>query len=94
VSPSGQSGWARRIQENYPSSALRQEIEGTVGVAVVVGPNGRVSSCRVTSSSGSGALDDAACRGMERYARFDPALNDAGQPISGNYSTRITYRLN
>ncbi len=86
--------WAARIQENYPARALREEIEGTVGVRVTVTPDGRATGCSVTASSGSDILDAAACQGMERYARFDPALDDAGNPTSGSYSTRITYRLN
>lgn len=94
ATPRGLNGWSRRIQENYPSRALREEIEGTVGVAVTVNAEGRVSGCRVTRSSGSSILDEAACEGMQRYARFNPALNDAGNPTSGNYSTAITYRLN
>ena len=91
---SGERRWAARIQENYPSRALREEIEGTVGVAVTVTPEGRATNCRVTASSGSSILDEAACQGMERYARFNPALNDAGNPTTGSYATRITYRLN
>ena len=94
ASPRGLSRWSRRIQENYPSRALREEIEGTVGVSVTVNADGRVSSCRVSRSSGSSILDEAACEGMQRYARFDPALNDAGNPTNGSYSTAITYRLN
>jgi protein TonB len=86
--------WAARIQENYPARALREEIEGTVGVRVTVTPDGRAANCSVTASSGSDILDAAACQGMERYARFEPALDDAGNPTSGAYSTRITYRLN
>jgi protein TonB len=86
--------WAARIQENYPARALREEIEGTVGVRVTVTPDGRATGCSVTSSSGSDILDAAACQGMERYARFDPALDAAGNPTSDTYSTRITYRLN
>ena len=86
--------WAARIQENYPSRALREEIEGTVGVRVTVTPDGRVGGCSVTASSGSSILDDAACKGMERYARFNPALDAAGNPTTDSYSTRITYRLN
>ena len=86
--------WAARIQENYPSRALREEIEGTVGVRVTVTANGRATGCQVTSSSGSSILDQAACRGMERYARFNPALDAAGNETTGAYSTRITYRLN
>ena len=94
MQPKGQGRWAARIQENYPSRALREETEGTVGVRVTVGPDGRVTACSVTASSGSSILDDAACKGMERYARFDPALNDAGNPVAASWSTRITYQLN
>lgn len=86
--------WAARIQENYPARALREEIEGTVGVRVTVTPDGRATGCTVTASSGSDILDTAACAGMERYARFEPALDDDGNPTNGSYSTRITYRLN
>ena len=86
--------WAARIQENYPARALREEIEGTVGLRVSVTPDGRATGCSVTASSGSDILDAAACAGMERYARFDPALDNAGNPTTGSYSTRITYKLN
>lgn len=94
ASPRNLRRWSARIQENYPSRALREEIEGTVGVSVTIGSNGRVTACRVSRSSGSSILDQAACKGMERYARFDPALDDAGNPTTGSYSTGITYRLN
>ncbi|MEQ8827477.1 MAG: TonB family protein, partial [Parvibaculum sp.] len=79
--------------DDYPSRALRQDEEGVVGVRVTVGTNGRVSGCSVTSSSGSSILDQAACRSMKRYARFEPALNDAGDPTTGSWSTRIIYQL-
>lgn len=94
VSPRNQRSWASRIQQNYPSRAVRDGTEGTVGVAVTVNAEGRVSACSVTSSSGSSILDRAACDGMERYARFEPALNAAGNPISASWSTRIVYQLN
>jgi protein TonB len=92
--PKGQAGWARRIQDNYPESALRAEKEGRVGVRVTIGPDGHVAECSVSSSSGTPALDSAACEGMQRYARFDPALDDAGNPTSGSYSTSVVYKMN
>ena len=92
--PKGQGSWAARIQDNYPSAALRKEIEGTVGVRVTVGPDGRVSACSVSSGSGSGDLDSAACDGMTRYARFEPALDAGGSPTTGSFSTRIVYKIN
>jgi protein TonB len=94
VRPRNQSSWAGRIQQNYPARALRQGTEGRVGVTVTVNTDGRVDACTVSSSSGSSTLDEAACQGMERYARFEPALNDAGNPTSASWSTTIVYRLN
>ena len=93
VTPQNQGSWAARIRENYPARAIRDEIEGRVGVRVTVGTNGRVTSCSVSSSSGSSILDDAACEGMQRYARFNPALDDAGNPTTGNWGTTIVYQL-
>ena len=86
--------WAQRIQDNYPARALRNEEQGTVGVRVTVGPNGRANACTVTSSSGSSSLDEAACQDIQRFGRFNPAWDAAGNPISAEWSTRITYRLN
>ena len=93
ATPDGQGRWAARIQGDYPSSALRREEQGTVGMRITIGANGRVEACTVTSSSGSSALDDAACRGMQRYARYNPALNAAGNPIPDTTSQSIRYVL-
>jgi protein TonB len=89
----GMNRWAARIQNNYPARAVRQEIEGNVGVSVVVGPDGRVTQCSVTGSSGSDILDEAACDGMQRYARYEPALDAAGNPTTGRDSVTIVYQL-
>jgi len=94
ATPDGLARWSARIQEQYPPRAVRDEIEGRVGVRVTVGPNGRVSDCSVSSGSGSSILDEAACAGMRNYARFNPALDAAGNPTNGSYSTTIVYQLN
>ena len=93
VTPDGQARWTRRIIENYPSRALRREIEGTVGVAVTVNAEGRVASCRVTRSADP-VLDQAACDDITRYARFNPALDRNGNPTSGSWATNIVYQIN
>ena len=94
VQPKNQRRWAARIQDNYPRRAAQEEIEGTVGVRVTVTADGKATACSVTKSSGSNILDEAACKDLERYGQFEPALNDAGNPISASWSTRITYKLN
>lgn len=83
----------QRIASNYPSAALREEVEGRVSVAIVVNPDGRVAKCTVTLSSGSSILDAAACEGFERYGRFEPALNATGEPVEGVFNTAINYVL-
>ena len=93
ASPRNERRWTQRIQDAYPLQAKREGIEGVVGVRVMVTPQGRSSNCQVTSSSSSKLLDEAACKGMDRFARFNPARDRAGEPTSGTFSTRITYRL-
>jgi periplasmic protein TonB len=91
--PKNERSWFARIQDNYPAAALRQGVEGTVGVRATVTERGRATGCQVTSSSGSSALDQAACRDLERYGQFNPALDNAGNPTTGTFATRIVYRI-
>ena len=85
--------WGAQFQNDYPTAALRREEEGTVRMRITVGANGRVSACSVVGSSGSSALDNAACRVMERYGRYNPALNAAGNEISSTLTEAIRYVL-
>jgi protein TonB len=78
---------------DYPASAVRSEEEGTTGFRLEIGPNGRVTNCTVTSSSGSSALDSATCRIMKSRARFTPAVDSNGNPTSDSVSSRIAWRL-
>jgi protein TonB len=45
---------------NYPSSAVRQQLEGRLRLGVTIGPDGRILSVRVLSSSGHSVLDESA----------------------------------
>lgn len=90
--PKGNPGnWANT--NDYPSRALQQEREGTTGFRVTVGPNGRVTECSITSSSGHPDLDQATCTNVQRRARFDPALDGSGNPTTGTYSNRVRWQI-
>lgn len=90
--PRGNPGnWA--TPNDYPSVALQQEIEGTTGFSVTVGPDGRVSNCVVTQSSGSPELDATTCTNVTRRARFEPALDANGTPTTGKYANRIRWQI-
>jgi len=86
--------WAAAISRNYPSSPIRRDLNAEVVVRVLVDLRGRVARCEVTKSSGEPIVDRTACRGMGRYARFCPALDEYGSPTLGAYQTKITYKPN
>lgn len=79
--------------DDYPPSALRAEEQGTTGFRLTIGPDGRVSACEVTSSSGSSALDQATCRILRSRARYTPARDQSGNPTSGTDQARVQWRL-
>jgi protein TonB len=83
------ANWA--TTNDYPTRALREERAGVTSFRVTVGADGRVSSCQVTSSSGSPDLDEATCSNVTRRARFTPATDGEGQPTTGTYSNRIRW---
>ncbi|HEY0960272.1 MAG TPA: energy transducer TonB [Novosphingobium sp.] len=88
--PRGNPGsWA--TTNDYPSRALREEREGTSGFRVTVGPDGRVTDCQITSSSGHADLDQATCDNVRRRARFNPAKDGEGQPTTGSFSSRVRW---
>ncbi|RSV20362.1 energy transducer TonB [Sphingomonas sp. ABOLG] len=79
--------------DDYPPSSVRAEEEGDVVIQWDVGITGRVENCRVTSSSGSEALDQAACRAITRRGRYTPATDETGTPITKTMSRRVNWRL-
>lgn len=85
--------WAKSIQQEYPSEALLAQEAGTVVMKIRINAEGRVSECSVTQSSQSAALDAAACRGMQAYARYRPALDANGQPVETGTTQAIRYVL-
>lgn len=88
--PKGNPGnWV--TQNDYPSRALRAEMEGTTGFRLVVGIDGRVEDCSVTRSSESLDLDEATCMNLRRRARFTPATDETGQPVTGIYSSSVRW---
>lgn len=90
--PRGNPGsWA--TPNDYPARALREERAGTTRFRVTIGPDGRVTDCQVTGSSGHADLDEATCKNVTRRARFKPALDAAGNAISDTYSNAVRWEI-
>nr|WP_315482864.1 TonB family protein [uncultured Undibacterium sp.] len=60
---------------DYPASSIRSGEEGTVNLAMLIGPDGRVLESKVEKSSGSRALDKAAIQGLS-LCKFKPGSVD------------------
>jgi len=78
---------------DYPSAAIRAEREGTTRFRLTIGPDGRVTGCEVTGSSGSADLDAATCAKVSARAKFTPALGGDGMPTSGSFSSAVRWVL-
>jgi TonB family protein len=90
----------KAIPRSAPSSWLTDadfppgtRAEGTTTFRLIVGTNGRVSGCSVTHSTGTRALDEAACRFLVRRARFKPATDETGARMVGSYIGRIRWEM-
>ena len=79
--------------EDYPQDAIRNGDQGRTSFVLTVGTNGRVTGCSVTSSSGSNSLDRATCRILTSRARFTPAHDSSGNPVSDKVSGTIRWVL-
>lgn len=84
-------GWV--TNDDYPSSAMREGVQGVTGFRLDIGADGRATNCTVTSSSGSSLLDDTACRLLIRRARFTPAKDSDGNPMTASYSNRVRWQI-
>ena len=79
--------------DDYPSSSLRNNEEGTVSYRLDVGADGRVVACTVTGSSGHPLLDETSCRLLQRRARFNAAKDTSGQPVGSVYNGKFTWKI-
>jgi protein TonB len=79
--------------EDYPPSAMDNNEQGSVSVTLTVGPSGRVTGCSATGNASS-TLKNATCRIATARARFSPAQDANGNPISSTYGPQtVTWRL-
>lgn len=85
--------WVRRIQEAYPKEMLRKRRSGVAALRLIVGVDGKPTSCIPNKDSIDSAFDAHACEITMRHARFEPALDAGGRPTASFWTTRIVYWL-
>ncbi|MGH6787103.1 MAG: TonB family protein [Novosphingobium sp.] len=85
------SNWV--TQADYPTREINLGHEGLTRVRLSISPNGKVSGCEVTASSGWAALDAATCNRISAKGKFDPATDTSGEAASGTYNTSVKWQL-
>jgi len=73
--------------DDYPASALSAGAGGTAQATLSIGPDGRVTGCTLTRSTGNSALDSATCNILRRRAKFSPARDSNGNPTTDTIRT-------
>jgi TonB family protein len=91
VQPVEQRDWQRQILGEYPTDMLRQGKSGRVPVRVIVDTAGKPTNCIAVEHSADPAFENAACAGILRHARFEPALDAQGRPVTSYWVTTVIY---
>ncbi|OYZ14312.1 MAG: hypothetical protein B7Y35_11120 [Sphingomonadales bacterium 28-64-96] len=77
----------------YPLGSLQRGESGLVRYRLFVDTSGRVERCAIIASSGHAGLDRDTCALLSRRARFVPARNVDGSPMSWEYAGSVRWEL-
>jgi TonB family protein len=77
----------------YPAGAAKRGEQGRVAFRLTVEPDGLISTCDVTESSGFATLDKETCEIMGLYAHLAPIHDATGRTVRGNRDGFITWKL-
>ena len=91
VIPATQMTLVRYVPPEYPSLAIRRQIEGWVNVEFTVTTVGDTAEIEIVSGEKTNYFDKSATSAVEQW-RFEPRLFN-GQPIDQRVSFRLDYRL-
>jgi protein TonB len=81
----------KAIELDYPSEALRGNVEGWVDLSYVVTAEGTVTKVKVLDSNPKRVFDSAATRAIARV-RYTP-MTQSGKAIAVSTKLRISFRM-
>ena len=81
------------IHAQYPSKALRKGESAIFDLRVIISPVGEVVECKLDRITIADSLNSPVCKLM-KDAKFKPAIDANGNPMSSFYLTKLTYRIN
>jgi TonB family protein len=75
---------------DYSEEARKSKYQGTVGLWMIVGPDGRPRDVKISRSLGMG-LDEKAIAAVRQW-KFEPAMKD-GRPVAVQINVEVNFRL-
>lgn len=78
--------------DHYPAAALVARAEGRTSFVLMIQPNGRPSDCQITKTSGNADLDKTTCE-LFRKGYFNPAVDENGTKVAGEWSSAMNWKL-
>lgn len=79
--------------DDYPAEALRNNVEGKVGVSILVREDGTPERCFVRQSSGARVLDARTCGVIMERARFAPGADAKGGPSKSQSTLSFSWKI-
>lgn len=81
------------VVKNYPAGPMKRGEQGRVAFRLTIEPDGSLSRCEVTESSGFAGLDNETCEIMLFNAKVSPVRNEDGRAIRATENGFIVWRL-
>lgn len=91
VKPLDQMKWAQVLQASYPTEMVAQSKSGIVRVRLMVGPDGRATSCHIQIPSQDPSFEEVTCKKLMKFSKFEPALDADGKPIASYFVTKVAF---
>lgn len=78
---------------DYPYNMLRAGKRSLINFVLLVDAAGNVSDCRIQRSYGDEAFVRRTCQALSQRAKFEPALDEKGQPIPSFFATGVRWMI-
>ncbi len=78
---------------DYRVNWARRGLSGIARFRLAIAADGKVTDCTITGSTGHSELDQATCALVARRARFEPARDNRGEAVAGQYQSTVRWDL-
>lgn len=77
----------------YPPKMLLRSLPGLVNVRLEVDEAGRVTDCHIQLPLSDPEFEKASCTDIQRSLKFEPALDDDGNPMKSYYVNAVRFQI-